>query len=115
MRDALAADKAAIGRLFGFAAGGVPDRTCFREAFNRLERHPDLVADAAGALAHVLKDRPWEPDDGVVFEPRPRGPQRGSNAYRRQRKQLRLTLDRFLQSFETDAGGFTVFRLDALA
>ena len=102
LQEALADEKAGIGELFGFAPGKTPDRTRLREAFNRLERHLDLVADATGALALVLRERPWEPDDGVVFEPRPRGPQRGSNVYRRQRKERRLALDRFLQSFQTD-------------
>ena len=101
LRERLADPELGLGELFGFADGKVPHRTRLTEAFNRLERHPGLVADALHSLAAMLRDRPWEPADGVVFEPRRRGPPRNSDDYRRQRKELRLSLTEFLEKFRT--------------
>ena len=102
LRERLADPELGLGELFGFAHGKVPHRKSLREAFNRLELHPDLVTDALHSLAAVLRKRPWEPADGVVFEPLRRGPPRGSNAYRQQRKERRLGLREFMQKFKTD-------------
>ena len=103
LRERLADPELGLSELFGFAGSKAPSRKGLREAFNRLELHPDLVADALASLASVLRERPWAPDDGVIFEQRRRGPPRGSNEYRRQRKERRLSLNEFLGKFKTDA------------
>ena len=58
LRDRLADPELGLGELFGFARGKVPHRKSLREAFNRLELHPDLVTDALCSLATVLRKRP---------------------------------------------------------
>ena len=102
LREWLADPEAGWGELFGIAPGKAPHRTRLREAFNRLERHPSLVAAATGALSEVLRERPWQSADGVDFHLRSRGPRRNSNDYRRQRKELRLALGEFMAQFQTD-------------
>ncbi len=98
---ALADSETGLAELFGFAPGRAPHRTRLREAFNRLEQHLNLVADATSALAQVLREQPWRPAKGVIFKTRPRGLRRDSNTYRRQRKTVRFDLKRFLEQFDT--------------
>ena len=69
LAELLADPGVGLSELFGFAPGASPHRTRLHDAFNRLERHPDLLADATCALSTALRDRPWEPVSGVVFEP----------------------------------------------
>ncbi len=101
LRERLADPELGLGELFGFPGGKVPHRTRLTEAFNRLGLHPDLVTDALQSLAAKLRERPWEPADGVVFEPRRRGPPRASTVYRLQRKERRLGLNDFMEKFKT--------------
>ena len=99
---AMLADSAnGLGEMLGFAPGQSPHRSRLREAFNRLEKHPDLVADATQALEHVLREKPWEPAKGARFRTQRSGLRRSSNAYRRQRKAVRFDLKRFMSQFDT--------------
>ena len=103
-RDAPLADTLTDGNLgeaFGFPAGQSPHRTRLREAFNRLEQHPDLLDEATKALTQVLREKPWKPADGVVFKRRRRGLGRDANEYRRQRQMARFSLKTFLEQFDT--------------
>ena len=90
-----------LGEMFGFAPGESPHRSRLREAFNRLERHPDLVADATNALAQALREKPWTPAQGVVFKRHKRKSDRDSNEYRRERKARRYSLNQFMEQFDT--------------
>ena len=101
LADLLADSDNGLAKAFGFGSGKTPHRSRIREAINRLEQHPDLVADATKSLEQVLRDKPWQPSDGVIFETRERGPSRGSNAYRRQRQATRFDLKRFREQFNT--------------
>ena len=64
--------------------------------FDRLDQHPDLVAETFGFLSQLLRVRPW--DVPAEKSPGPAGAVRkgDSYGYRRNRKAVALTLEDFV-------------------